>query len=266
MPCSFCNSPNHNITNCNNPLIPIYYDNIKSLYFTIISQNNSIEISENIFKAILNQRYYMKDLRAIGVKYLNVYARTRKTNLISILWLHLNDPVWRQQVQQIQMNNLISAGNSTLNITPENLQTILESDDFAEDASIMSYINNLYTSLNNMHFPVNVGLSQNLGFHFDAENYTDSEQIKKYKIPLILVEENKNFEDFEDCSICYDKTCRANLVKLTCNHEFCGYCIKNTLSHHDKLYNPSCALCRQTMLCFTVKNIETYNLIAEHCL
>lgn len=272
MPCSFCNSPSHNITYCNHQLIRVYYDNIKQTYLSIVTLNNSVAYNQNLFKMVLNTRFYLRDLRAVGVKYLRVYASTSKSNLISILWHYFNSQNWQQEH------------------TPENNEEDTEEDeeedveeDEPEDASILSYVGNTYFSymatmfpnpqpLQPVQPPVNVGYGfpHDLNFDFASETVHNqiNPQVKKYRIHLHLVEEfGEDFgEDFEDCSICYDNTNCLDLVKLNCNHEFCGCCIKNTLNHHDKLCQPSCALCRQPMSRFTVKNAETYNLIAEHCI
>ena len=90
-------------------------------------------------------------------------------------------------------------------------------------------------------------------------------EARKFNIASRVREENDEQIKIE-CNICYELCNNTNLIKLNCNHEFCGCCIKNTLNHHDKLCSPSCALCRQPMSRFTVKNVETYNLIAEHCI
>jgi len=274
MPCSFCNSPNHNITYCNHQLISVYYDNIKQTYLSIIALNNSVMYNENLFKMVLNTRFYLRDLRAVGVKYLRVYASTSKSTLISILWQYFNSLIWQQQQQ-----------------TPENIEEDEEEEEEEdeeesnelppEDASILSYIGNTYFSYMATMFPnpnptvqplVNdgYGFPHDLNFDFALENVHNqfNPQVKKYRIHLHLVEEFGEVfgEDFEDCSICYDNTNCLDLVKLNCNHEFCGCCIKNTLNHHDKLCEPSCALCRQPMSRFTVKKSETYKLIAEYCI
>jgi hypothetical protein len=228
--------------------------------------------NKNLFKMTLNTRFYVKDLRAVGVKYLRVYASTSKSSLISILWDYFNSRNWQQE-QQIQEN--------IEEETEEDEEDDVEEDE-PEDVSILSYIGNTYFSYMATMFPnpnppvqpsVNVGYGfpHDLNFDFASETVHNqiNPQIKKFRIHLHLVEDfgEDLVEDLvEDCSICYDNTNYTNLVKLNCNHEFCGCCIKNTLNHHDKLCSPSCALCRQPISRFTVKNVETYNLIAEHCI
>jgi hypothetical protein len=265
MPCSFCNSPSHNITYCNHQLIHVYYDNIKHTYLSIVALNNSDAYNRNLFKMVLNNRFYLRDLRAVGVKYLRVYASTSKSALISILWQYFNSLIWQQE-QQIQEN---------IEEEDDDEEDEVEEDE-PEEPSILSYVGNTYFNYMATMFPnpqplqpqVNVGYGfpHDLNFDFASETGHNqiNQQVKKFRIHLHLVEDFG--EEFEDCSICYDKTNCMNLVKLNCNHEFCGCCIKNTLNHHDKLCQPSCALCRQPMSRFTVKNAETYNLIAEHCI
>lgn len=256
MPCSFCNSPIHNIANCNHQLIHIYYENIKQTYLSIMALNNSAMYNENFFKMLLNARFYLRDLRAVGVKYLNLYASTSKTNLISLLWQYFNSLIW-QQDQQIQQNVTVSQENNNIEEFDNEL--------YPEDASILNYINNLVGIP--LQTTVNVGFGHNLGFDLELES-NGQNFIKKYRIHLnYLIEENDKSKSFEDCAICYDNVSCMDLVKLSCNHEFCSSCIKNTLKYHNNINNnPSCALCRKTMLCFTVKNIETYDSIAEHCI
>lgn len=260
MPCSFCNSPIHNISNCNHQLIHIYYENIKQTYLSVIALNNSVIYNQNLFKMILNSRFYVRDLRAIGVRYLNLYARTSKHILISLLWQYFDSRIW-QQDQQIQENVNVSQENNNI----ENF----DNDPYPEDAGILNYINNLVgiPSILPYQPTVNVGFGHNLSYDLELEG-NGQNFIKKYRIRLnYLIEENDKSKSFEDCVICYDNVSCMDLVKLSCNHEFCSSCIKNTLKYHNNIHNnPSCALCRKTMLCFTVKNIETYDSIAEHCI
>jgi len=258
MPCSFCNSPLHNIANCNNQMISVYHENIKQIYLNIMALNNSIEYSENFFRMILNASFYVKDLRAVGVRYLHVYASTSKSTLISILWEYFHN-----SVVNVNLQHQATPQNNTSFPFPIPHYNHTISDNHPEESSILSYINNLnsYVGYNMTADP------HNLNSDFNSEFILY--QNKKYKISINLVEDNdeneKKLKNFEDCAICYDNVSCMDFVKLNCNHEFCGCCIKNTFKYHNETNNPSCAMCRQPMVCFTVKNVETYNLIAEHC-
>jgi len=240
-----------------------------------MSTPNLMRHNENIFTSVLNMHFYLKDLRAIGVKYLNVYSRTTKSDLILLILYYFHSLNYYHSQQTTQENT-----NSNLEFDDNSDQDVFQND--PEDASILHFINMTI----NHHYQFHNIVPHNLTPDFEAEhnNSNLSPQIKKYKIRLIIEEnnegfqadndndkdndnDNEKFEDVEDCAICYESITDMNIVKLNCNHNFCGCCIKNTLHHNDKPYiNPSCALCRNPISRFIVKNLETYNLIADHCI
>lgn len=275
MPCSFCSSRFHNISICNHPLIRIYYENIKQIYMNVMALHNSMTYNENMFRSILNNTFYVKDLRAIGVRYFNVYASTSKANLISLLWHYLNTIDWNVEMQHQQQHQ-----QQLQQLQQQMQEQEQDSPDLLPDEpDLTSYIdNNYHTYMTGLAPPpLNVNITQNIGFgnlhninpHNLAFDFASvAPQTKKYRIILTLndTEDDKSDINSTDCSICYENIKHNNLVKLNCNHEFCAPCIKNTIIHHTKIYNPSCALCREMMLHFTVKNKETYDLISENCL
>lgn len=77
---------------------------------------------------------------------------------------------------------------------------------------------------------------------------------RKFTIDCLLKKTNTNTSNTTtsninnnkhiDCSICYEDKQECEFVKLNCNHEFCGYCITNTLKTCCINNGPSCALCR----------------------
>jgi hypothetical protein len=232
-----------------------------------MSTPNLMRHNENIFTSVLNMHFYLKDLRAIGVKYLNVYSRTTKSDLILLILYYFHSLNYYHSQQTTQENT-----NTNLENDDNSAQDVFQND--PEDASILHFIN----MTTNPHYQIHNIVPHNLAPDFEAEHNNSylSTQIKKYRIRLIVEEniegfhadnEDEDFKDLEDCAICYESMSDMNIVKLNCNHNFCGCCIKNTLQHNDKPYiNPSCALCRNQISRFIVKNIETYNLIADHCI
>jgi hypothetical protein len=92
---------------------------------------------------------------------------------------------------------------------------------------------------------------------------------KKYNIStcISVTETSEELDKCEDCFICFEETKLLDTVTINCGHKFCGICIKNTL----KMYNnmtayPACAFCRSQITSFTMKNLETYSLVSEHCI
>lgn len=281
MPCSFCGSTVHNISICNHPLIRINYEHIKQIYINVIAVHNTMTYSQNMFSAVINTTFYLKDLRAIGVRYFNVYASISKRSLISLLWNYFNAIDWnlemqQQQQQQQQIQQQLQQQQQQLQQQQQQLQqqiNDLNENIFPEEPDLTSYLNNetnQYIANYMTGTPVNFPQNNELNPHNLANDFASEMPaiIKKYRIRLNLKENdtNLNEENMVDCPICYENISKTNLVKLNCNHEFCAPCIKNTIIHHTKIYNPSCALCREMMLNFTVKNAETYDLISENCL
>ena len=64
-------------------------------------------------------------------------------------------------------------------------------------------------------------------------------------------EQQQNDRDCE-CSICFESYKKDKIVKLNCNHTFCGDCVIETIKT-TKLANARCALCRAD-----IKTIITY--------
>ena len=94
-------------------------------------------------------------------------------------------------------------------------------------------------------------------------------QVKKYNIrPMLVLDrvEEGVEEGVEECAICYENTKCMDLVKLNCEHKFCGDCINRSLKAHNNMYcGPTCALCRTKMVSFSVKTLDIYNLVSEYC-
>ena len=114
--------------------------------------------------------------------------------------------------------------------------------------------------------------SRNLDEEFGRNLDSEFERInipKKYNIStcISVTETAEELDKCEDCSICFEETKLLDTVTINCGHKFCGTCITNTL----KMYNtmaagPACAFCRSQMTSFTVKNLEIYSLVSEHCI
>lgn len=92
-----------------------------------------------------------------------------------------------------------------------------------------------------------------------------NEQVSvKYYISISMNKIECCETQYEECPICYEETKTKNIVTLNCGHNFCGTCIKNTMSAQlNQTSVPSCALCRNKMECFIVNNSDTYNLLTE---
>lgn len=64
-----------------------------------------------------------------------------------------------------------------------------------------------------------------------------------------------------ECAICLENITTHHIVKLNCNHEFCGECVAETLKTVQSNKQPACALCRGAMKTFEVHTDHTFQLI-----
>ena len=286
MSCSFCNSQDHNIRGCDSPMVGILYERIKVIYMDIITRSQ--ENIESRFKTILNCRFNLRELRAVCASC--GCARTTsclKLELLHVLYRYFNDnitlPLPEQEPEWLEVRRLPTEPDPI----PEYARDLEEAGSpetvIQEEHDITWYIDRTPTPISDLRYlmlqnaPYHLrlgniydvpwgerdGLIVNLSTAFDA--VATIPQIKKYDIELMLVSGELE-EGVEECAICYENIECMDLVKLNCNHKFCGSCIKQSLNAHNNMYcGPSCALCRKEIDSFTVKTQEIYNLVADHC-
>jgi hypothetical protein len=112
-------------------------------------------------------------------------------------------------------------------------------------------------TMNYIPSPQFVNVVRSLLYEMDMEadfipfsNNSDSNVTKKYNI-LAVLESQVEVDAVEaqvcECCICLNNEVnRSEIVKLNCDHLFCGECIITTLKKHNKSseVKPCCALCR----------------------
>ena len=85
---------------------------------------------------------------------------------------------------------------------------------------------------------------------------------QKFDINIIMALDDDITEE-EDCPICLISINPDEIIKLNCNHKFCGCCVKQSMI---KYQNQKCALCRAPTTSVSVKTEQMYNLLAEYCI
>ena len=273
MPCSFCHSHSHNINMCQDQMIGVLYERIKVIYVEIMTRHpNTIEIN---FKSILNRRFDLRELRVVGVKFLNILARTRnsKASLIDIIWEHFRIRIYQpvqEETELLEVRRLPTVPDAIPSFAIDLEQPTSQEEH--EDDYITWYIDTTPSRLLDVLNQYSIdGVRRNLNIEFNnADNiHHNVPQIEKYDISLILVQkEEEKEEEREECAICYENINCMDLVKLNCNHTFCSDCIKGTLNankNNSRSLVVLCALCREPMRSFSVKTQEIYNLVEEHC-
>ena len=97
---------------------------------------------------------------------------------------------------------------------------------------------------------------------------TTTTDIKKYNITPVFTSEQIHLEQINcECCICLDNEVNMNnIVKLNCSHQFCCDCVVTTIKKHSNMYKePSCALCRETIVDIEVNNLDNYNIVSQFC-
>jgi len=256
-------------------MVGILYDRIKLMYVDImVLYPQNIEV---MFKLLLNQGFNLRELRVIGVKFANVViSRTTKPILIHILWQHFSSRIYLPQ--QLETTDWIEARR--LPTHPDPIPTFArdlehEAREEAED-NITWYVDRtpstitfeeqyqrfLSNALTNTRPPPIIlppRIRRNLNQDFNTA-------VRKYNIiPELLVSEDENFENCDDCPICYESVKLLDSVKVGCGHKFCGECIVTILETHHSRQEPCCALCRGVIQKCIVNKQEVYDRIVKFC-
>ena len=104
---------------------------------------------------------------------------------------------------------------------------------------------------------------------FSDNSDSNSNVTKKYNIVAVLqaqVEVDSVEAQVCECCICLNNEVnRSEIVKLNCEHLFCGECIITTLKKHNKSseVKPCCALCRATISQIAVNDSEILTKFQE---
>lgn len=283
MSCSFCGLYTHNIRNCRNPMIDIYYERIKVIFMNVTEQR-SYSLAESIFSVIVSREFKLRELKAVCAKYTYYSLSRLKTQIIHLLYEHFIYNII--EILDAEENRLEILGAEDNGEWLEVRRLPQQPDpipDFARDLEepsspipeeeheyhdILWYIDRTPDMVGAFAFD---GLNLNAAFEAVSHPNQPIQQIKKYNIvPLLFEKDIEKDEVLEECAICYENIKCADLVKLGCHHKFCGSCIKGSLDTNNKIFigniyhQPNCALCRTQMTMFTFKNHEIYNLLSNH--
>lgn len=228
------------------------FNQIKTNYLEIsLTSPEPLQLTR--FNLILHSLFNLRQLRGVGVKFMNASARTPKGVLINIIWEYFKNSIPTPLAEtRTHFTNIIDPGfDWFLNTRPSPLLSsfgIWNSEFIGETEQLYSH------------------LFRMTGDYIDLGTGMISEQgTQKYNIVTEL--DLDTVEEVEcECSICYENIKCMDMVKLNCTHHFCGTCIKRSLTaHSNRLDIPRCALCREQIIKFSVKSIDVYNLISEHC-
>ena len=270
MSCSFCGSRLHNIRACRDPNIDLLYERIKVIYINMM--NNYPDTIETQFKTVLNGRFNLRELRAVCATHTNFMSSRTKPQIINTLYQYYSSRIYPIQHQQQEEQPWLEIRRLPTQPDPipdfaRDLEQPSEEQQVSQEHNLTWYIDTtpspIYYIYDSHIWRARNNVDINLNPYFN--NVASTPQIKKYNIyPVLVLDEVERGE--EECAICYESINCMDLVKLNCNHKFCGDCIKGSLKTHNNIYHgPSCALCRTEMVSFSVKNPEIYNSVLVYC-
>jgi hypothetical protein len=268
--CSYCASLNHNIRNCNNFNINLMFNSMQQK-FTIYLQERGRDNCRFYFTSWLSATYHLVELKVVAVTRYFASARLNKIQYAEIIWQNLNDlNIYRQQdtptptQEEKTLDWYIDREPSTpIYNTRRRIQLLDNTFDNTIDNTLelaWTYHSQYIRDLFNPEHLINSMINE-----LDELDNTLNLNTTKFNIKPLLVEEEKNIEDME-CSICYELTKTKDIVKLNCDHKFCGNCLEHILSKHNNMYkSPCCALCRTTITNVTCYDESSLNSIKQYC-
>ena len=246
--CSYCGFENHDIRSCPSEDIAEMHDIMNTMYQNIYTNIQNHNQTKEIFINDVCRRFNSIELKAVQRRYCNYGTTSNKRYYATCIWEYFGSAPRLMQVNRPNITWFI---------------------DRRPDYSLLSSMqtNNQWSPWNGdfLQFnPSDFSVIRNLSHEFDAV-----QTYKKYPIsPIILCTESIECLCLEEeCGICWEPTKLINTITLGCNHKFCETCIKSTLEKHsNNNLVPSCALCREPMKNFTIKNPETFENISQYCL
>ena len=251
--CSFCGVQGHNIRLCNSPEIPRIETSIVNLFVDNYQECLAARLNGIIirFRFIdkLKTRFLLRHIRVLAVVLGIAPASgfTKEEYAFSLYTFFEN--VNNMLLLDIATNlNIPYIFNNNDNINNENTPP-----DYV--------VRNLLQSFNSV---ANANTNTNTNTNTNAN--TNANTNNKFNITSVLdfTHTPEELENICDCGICLDDNIKTeNMVKLNCEHSFCGDCITRVLQ--TALKTPTCALCRASITAIEINSQDNYNRISEFC-
>ena len=279
--CSHCRTNGtHNINNCNHVTLRIFENELfkkKEELLDSYEEHKLAAFEDFIYKfhiGIING-FHNKRLGVIHTtNYINdivirIMGIFWNTDIYENEWLIFNDSLingggWfidRLGSRTITENSFIYQQSLTNNyLLNRILMANLLMNEILVNESARTQLVNI---VNNVNIINNINIS-NPPYQAQAQAQAAQVAERKFNISAQLVSED--IKDSEECAICYESKTNKKMIKLNCNHEFCGPCIIQTMNNTSQYKQPCCAFCREIMTSFVIRNEEDFNSIQERIL
>ena len=255
--CSFCRSPNHILTLCND----VRLQNFENL----CNEQKAIHEHVDDFKLWLME-YYLENsvlVKAFAVSKCGSTTRTNIQENIDNILKHFYGEEWDippliHADEYIPFNT--SSSQEINNIEIENL---------ADALFPYIYISRFSRNVDWSEATRARLLDSLLNYIYIGESNIENLAERKFDINSEVVSAANQCEcEFEcicvcDCDICYDSVNISKFVKLNCNHKFCSECTKKSLKSCPRFKEPVCAFCRSQITLLTYPNEEVKSEFAN---
>jgi hypothetical protein len=255
--CGFCCVHGHNINSCDHP----YIIELMEMLDTVVNATTPGGDASPVHSFLKSLPLFK--LKMVALKH-SIVTGAPKVVLISKImdyYFYAHPvPVWRDALPSVEVR-LQRFQAKTMRIRIMILQDRLNLNDPIPMRQLarmrLHQLNELYEI-----FEQEVAL---LPSDNHAYNYANNPGLvdRKFRIAtkLTVVPENADQYATVECAICLENVTTHHVVKLNCNHEFCGECITETLKSVQSNKAPSCALCRGAMKTFEIHAHDTFQMI-----
>lgn len=255
--CGFCGAHGHNINSCDDPNIIELMQMLDTFVNTTIPGGDASPV--HLFLKSLP----LFKLKMVALKHSIVTSASRAVLISKIMDYYFyahHTPVWRDALPSVEVR-LQRFQAKTMRVRIMILQDRLNLNDPIPMRQLarmgLHQLNELYEI-----FEQEVAL---LPSDNHAYNYANNPGLvdRKFRIAtkLTVVPENADQYATVECAICLENVTTQHVVKLNCNHEFCGECITETLKSVQSNKAPACALCRGAMKTFEIHAHHTFQLL-----
>jgi len=295
--CSFCGSVEHDIRVCSSPLINDIDRRLSEGFYAITQQGELLRSREEDIRERFiiwaTDLFHLKDLRVFVVTTVGSPASGyNKRQYAEEVW-----NVYKTLTTNVLTNveNTEEVAFNTEEVVEENTEEVVEDDE--EITWSIDRTPRRHSDIEMMPLP-SIRMSRNERIRErrarDVMNYIPSPEFvtfvrnlmqeldeeaefipfsqetnKKYNIALSKLEEENEEVEVCECAICLnDEISSSDIVRLNCEHQFCGDCIITTLKTHKKSsgFEPRCALCRTDIAEIKTNNTDIQEKIQEYCL
>lgn len=278
--CSFCGNTEHDIRACSSPLINDIDRRLSEGFYAIIQQGELLgtreeDIKERFIVWAIDM-FHLIDLRVFVVTTVgspasgsnkrnyaeevwNIYktlteTTTATTDVVEDVVEDVEEVTWSidrtpRRHSDIEMSPLPSIRMSRNERVRE--RRAREVMNYIPSPEFVTFVRNLMQELDE-----------------EADFIPFSQETnKKYNIALMASEVGE--AEVCECAICLNSEINnSDIVRLNCQHQFCGDCIIGTLKSHKKSsgFEPRCALCRTDIAEIKTNNTDVQAKIQEFCL